>query len=56
MMTSSGIKMGPPHPGTFIGLEILDEFGLSVSEAAGILEAHEAPFSSLVKGNASLSP
>jgi plasmid maintenance system antidote protein VapI len=30
--------MVPPHPGAFIREEILDELGLSVSEAAKVLE------------------
>ena len=38
-MTGDGIKMGmtPPHPGTFIRIEALEELGLSVSAAARIL-------------------
>ena len=31
------IGMAPPHPGEFIRDEILDELGLSVSEAADVL-------------------
>ena len=57
-MNSGGIKMGmtPSHPGTFIRLEILEEFGLSVAEAARILGVRRATLSDLVNGNASLSP
>ena len=37
-MTTGGIKMGmtPPHPGTFIRTEALEELGLRVSAAARI--------------------
>ena len=38
-MSDGGIKMGmtPPHPGTFIRIEALEELGLSVAAAARIL-------------------
>ncbi len=57
-MTSGGIKMGmtPPHPGTFIRIEALEELGLSVSAAARILGVRRSTLSDLVNGNASLSP
>ncbi len=57
-MTSGGIKMGmtPPHPGTFIRIEALEQLGLSVSAAARILGVRRATLSDLVNGNASLSP
>ena len=57
-MISGGIKMGmtPPHPGTFIRIEVLDELGLSVAAAARILGVRRATLSDLVHGNASLSP
>ena len=57
-MTSGGIKMGmtPPHPGTFIRIEALDELGLSVSAAARILGVRRATLSDLLNGKASLSP
>lgn len=57
-MTSAGIKMGmaPPHPGTFIRIEALEESGLSVAAAARILGVRRATLSDLVNGNASLSP
>ena len=57
-MTSGGIKMGmtPPHPGTYIRIEALEELGLSVSAAARILGVRRATLSDLVNGNASLSP
>jgi addiction module HigA family antidote len=50
------IGMAPPHPGEFIRDEILDELGLSVSEAADALGVRRATLSDLVNGNAALSP
>jgi len=57
-MTDGGIKMGmtPPHPGTFIRIEALEELGLSVTTAAKILGVRRATLSDLLNGNASLSP
>jgi addiction module HigA family antidote len=49
------IAMAPPHPGTFIREEILDELGLSVSEAATVLDVRRATLSDLVNGKAALS-
>jgi addiction module HigA family antidote len=49
------IRMTPPRPGIFIREEILDELGLSVSEAAA-LGVRRATLSDLVNGNAALSP
>ena len=48
--------MTPPRPGIFIREEILDELGLSVSEAAEALGVRRATLSDLVNGNAALSP
>ena len=45
----------PPHPGAFIREEILDELGLTVSEAAKVLNVRRATLSDLVNGNAALS-
>jgi antitoxin HigA-1 len=50
------IGMAPPHPGTFVREEILDELGLSISEAAEALGVRRATLSDLVNGNARLSP
>ena len=50
------IGMAPPHPGTFIRAEILDELGLSISRVAGILGVQRATLSRLVNGRARLSP
>ena len=49
------IRMAPPHPGAFIREEILDELGLTVSEAAKVLNVRRATLSDLVNGNAALS-
>src|SRR5208282_190776 len=49
------IGMAPPHPGAFICEEILDELGLSVSEAAKVLDVRRATLSDLINGNAALS-
>lgn len=50
------IGMEPPHPGAFIREEILDELGLSISQAAEVLDVRRATLSDLVNGNAALSP
>ena len=47
--------MAPPHPGVFIREEILDELGMSVSEAAKVLDVRRATLSDLINGNAALS-
>jgi antitoxin HigA-1 len=49
------VGMAPPHPGAFIGEEILDELGLTVSEAAKVLDVRRATLSDLINGNAALS-
>ena len=49
------IAMAPPRPGAFIREEILHELGLSVSEAAKVLDVRRATLSDLVNGNAALS-
>ena len=57
-MSSDGIGMGmtPSHPGAFIRLEVIEEFGLNVTAAARILGVRRATLSDLLNGNASLSP
>ena len=50
------VGMRPPHPGSFIREEILDELGLSVARAAEILGVRRATLSDLVNGKAALSP
>ena len=49
------VARAPPHPGAFIREEILDELGLSVSEAAKVLDVRRATLSDLINGNAALS-
>jgi antitoxin HigA-1 len=50
------IDMAPAHPGAFIRDEVLNELGLSVTEAAEALGVRRATLSDLVNGNAALSP
>jgi antitoxin HigA-1 len=49
------IGMRPPHPGSFIREEILEELGLSVARAAELLGVRRATLSDLVNEKASLS-
>ncbi|MCY3878563.1 MAG: hypothetical protein OXF74_05210 [Rhodobacteraceae bacterium] len=44
-MTDGGIKIGmtPPHPGTIIRIEVLEELGLSITSAARILGVRRVP-------------
>jgi antitoxin HigA-1 len=49
------IGMKPPHPGTFVREEILEELDLSVARAAEILGVRRATLSDLINGKASLS-
>lgn len=57
-MSGSVTKIGmrPPHPGSFVREEILEELGLPVARAAEILGVRRATLSDLVNGKASLSP
>ena len=50
------VKMTPAHPGEFIRAEIIEEYGLNVTKAAGILGVRRATLSDLLNGNAALSP
>lgn len=50
------IGLRPPHPGSFIREEILEQLGLSVARAAEILGVRRATLSDLVNGKAALSP
>ena len=56
-MSEAAVKIGmkPPHPGSFIREEILDELGLSVARAAEILGVRRATLSDLLNGKAGLS-
>lgn len=47
--------MAPPHPGSFIREEILDELRLTVSEAANVLGVRRATLSDLINGKTALS-
>ena len=57
-MDSSEVTVGmtPSHPGEFIRTEVVEEYGLSVTEAAEILGVRRATLSDLLHGKASLSP
>lgn len=57
-MAVNGVKVGmtPSHPGDFIRTEIVEELGLNVTEAAGILGVRRATLSTLLNGKAALSP
>ena len=50
------VRMTPSHPGDFIRTEIIEELGLSVTKAAGILGVRRATLSDLLNANAALSP
>jgi len=54
--TITKIGMKPPHPGSFIRAEILEELNLSVARAADILGVRRATLSDLVNEKAALSP
>ena len=57
-MAAGGIQvnMAPSHPGDFIRTEVIEELGLTVTKAAGILGVRRATLSDLLNGNAALSP
>jgi addiction module HigA family antidote len=50
------IGMTPPHVGSFIREEILEELGLSIAKAAEVLDVRRATLSDLVNEKASLTP
>ncbi len=50
------IGMTPSHPGDFVGVEILEELGLSVTKAAQILGVRRATLSDFVNEKARLTP
>jgi antitoxin HigA-1 len=52
----TNIGMRPPHPGSFVREEILEELNLPVARAAEILGVRRATLSDLVNGKGSLSP
>lgn len=45
----------PPHPGDFIRTEIIEPAGLSVTDAANVLQVSRPALSSLLNGKADLS-
>lgn len=50
------MTMAPSHPGDFVRTEVIEELGLSVTQAARVLGVRRATLSALLNGNASLSP
>ena len=50
------VNMTPSHPGEFVRMEIFEELGLNVTQAAEILGVRRATLSDLLNGNAALSP
>lgn len=50
------VRMTPSHPGDFIRAEIIEELGLTVTEAAEILGVRRATLSALLNENSRLSP
>ena len=57
-MTNRPVRqnMTPSHPGDFIRTEIVEELGLSVTNAAKLLGVRRATLSDLLNGNSALSP
>lgn len=57
-MAENGItvRMTPSHPGDFIRTEIVEELGLTVTEAAKILGVGRSTLSTLLNENSRLSP
>ena len=53
--TDLQIAMTPSHPGDFVRTEVIEELGLSVTQAARVLGVRRATLSALLNGNASLS-
>ena len=50
------MNMTPSHPGEFVRMEIIEDLGLNVTQAAEILGVRRATLSDLLNGNAALSP
>ena len=57
-MDDRGMKIGmtPSHPGAFVRTEIVEELGLSVARAAGILGVSQPALSNLLAEKTDLSP
>ena len=50
------VNMTPSHPGEFVRMEVIEELGLNVTQAAEILGVRRATLSDLLNGNSALSP
>ena len=50
------MNMTPSHPGEFIRRQVVEDYGLSVTDTAGILGVRRATLSDLLHGNAALLP
>ena len=50
------VNMTPSHPGDFVRMEVIEELGLNITQAAEILGVRRATLSDLLNGNAALSP
>lgn len=50
------IGMAPPHPGSFVRTEILEELDLSIAHAADILGVSDETLADVIDGKSSLSP
>jgi addiction module HigA family antidote len=46
----------PSHPGLFVRMEVIEPLGLTVTEAAKVLQVTRPALSALLNGRASLSP
>ena len=49
------VNMTPSHPGDFVRTEIIEELGLTITQAAEILRIRRATLSDLLNGSAALS-
>jgi antitoxin HigA-1 len=57
MATAQGLRLkGPAHPGGFVKSEIIEPFGLSVTDAAHVLGVSRPALSALLNERAHLSP
>ena len=57
-MGQGSVKVGmkPSHPGDFVREEVIDELGLTIKDAAGVLGVRTATLSDLLNEKAALSP
>ena len=49
------LHMTPSHPGDFVRIEIVEELGLNITQAAEILGVRRATLSALLNGRAGMS-